>query len=212
MKPSLTLLTALLLVPLAALHAADGPKSLPIALAASWPLDEVADTLVVRGNAQTAVGVAGKSVVLNGESLIELKDSEKFASGEFTVSLWFNPYDLAGGQQMLAGKNRYSRNERQWSLTIEPDGKLKAHLRQNDWSTIPCAAPLIAGRWHLATLVADAQMASLYLNGKLVGEVKLASPSRRRRLRSRSAESGMRVRCGRRFMVRWTSSRSSREH
>ena len=49
----------------------------------------------------------------------------------FTVSVWFNPYDLADGQQMLAGKNRYSRNERQWSLTVEPDGKLKAHLRQN---------------------------------------------------------------------------------
>ena len=144
--------------------------------AASWPLDAVADTLVVRGNAQTAAGVAGKSLVLNGESLIELKHSEQFASGEFTVSLWFNPYDLARGQQMLAGKNRYSRNERQWSLTIEPDGKLKAHLRQNDWSTIRCAAPLTAGRWHLATLVSDAQQALLYLNGKLVGEVKLASP------------------------------------
>ena len=146
------------------------------AQAASWPLDEVADTLVVRGNAQTAAGVAGKSLVLDGESLIELKDSAKFASGEFTLSLWFNPHDLASEQQMLMGKNRYSCNERQWSLTIEPDGKLKAHLRQNDWSTILCTEPLTAGRWHLATLVADAQTALLYLNGKLVGEVKLASP------------------------------------
>ncbi len=46
----------------------------------------------------------------------------------------------------------------------------------NDWSTILCAAQLTAGRWHLATLVADAQKALLYLNGKLVGEVRLASP------------------------------------
>ena len=45
------------------------------AQAASWPLDEVADTLVVRGSTQTAAGVAGKSLVLDGESLIELKDS-----------------------------------------------------------------------------------------------------------------------------------------
>lgn len=95
--------------------------------------------------------------MLNGESLIELKDSEKFAGGEFTVSLWFNSYDLAGGQQMLAGKNRYSRNERQWSLTIDPDGKLKAHLRQNGWSTIACTEPFVAGRWRLTTLVADAK-------------------------------------------------------
>ncbi len=143
---------------------------------ASWPLDDVADTLVVRGSTQTAAGVAGKSLVLDGESLIELKDSAKFASGEFTVSLWFNPYDFAGGQQMLVGKNRYSRDERQWSLTIEPDGKLKAHLRQNDWSTILCNETLVAGRWHLATLVADARKASLYLNGKLVGEAPLKSP------------------------------------
>lgn len=146
------------------------------AQAASWPLDEVVETLVVRGHAQTAAGVAGKSMVLDGESLIELKDSDKFASGEFTLSLWFNPYDLASGQQMLMGKNRYSRNERQWSLTIEPDGKLKAHLQQNGWSTIACTEPLVAGRWHLATLVVDARKASLYLNGKLAGEVKLESP------------------------------------
>ncbi len=132
--------------------------------------------MVVRGNAQTAAGVAEQSLVLDGESLIELKDSAKLSSDEFTVSLWFNPYDLASGQQMLAGKNRYSRDERQWSLTIEPDGKLKAHLRQNGWSTILCNEPLVAGRWHLATLVADARKVSLYLNGKLVGDVKLASP------------------------------------
>ena len=146
------------------------------AQAASWPLDEAADTLAMRGNAQIAAGVVGKSLVLDGESLIELKDSAKLASGEFTVSLWFNPYDVAGVQQVLAGKNRYSRDERQWSLTIEPDGKLKAHLRQNGWSTILCNEPLVAGRWHLAMLAADARQTSLYLNGKLVGEVKLASP------------------------------------
>lgn len=98
--------------------------------AADWPLDDIADTVIVRGTAKTASGVSGQSLALDGESLIELKDSAKFASGAFTVSLWFNPYELAGGQQMLAGKNRYSRNERQWSLTIEPDGKLKAHLRR----------------------------------------------------------------------------------
>ena len=114
--------------------------------------------------------------MLDGESLIELKDSAKLASGAFTISLWFNPYDLAGGQQMLAGKNRYSRNERQWSLTIEPDGKLKAYLRQSDWSTISCAEPLVAGKWHFATLVADVDKASLFLNGKPVGEVMLKKP------------------------------------
>ena len=144
--------------------------------AANWPLEDINDTLIMRGTAKTAAGASGQSLVLDGESLIELKDSADLASDAFTVSLWFNPYDLAGEQQMLVGKNRYSRNERQWSLTIEPDGKLKAHLRQNGWSTISCDEPLVAGKWHLATLVADSGKATLFLNGNPVGEVKLQTP------------------------------------
>jgi hypothetical protein len=143
---------------------------------ANWPLDEINATVTMRGSAKTAGGAFGRSLVIDGESLIELKDSADFASDAFTVSLWFNPYDLAGGQQMLAGKNRYSRDERQWSLTIEPDGKLKAHLRQNGWSAISCDKPLVAGQWHSATLVVDSGIAKLFLNGKPAGEVTLQTP------------------------------------
>ncbi len=151
--------------------------SVPMAgLAETWPLDEVNGSLTVRGSTQIAAGASGKSLVLDGDSLIELNDSAKSASGAFTVSLWFNPYDLAGGQQMLAGKNRYSRNERQWSITIEPNGKLKAFLWQNGWRTISCAQPLKAGAWHLATLVVGQDKAALFLNGKPAGEVKLQTP------------------------------------
>jgi hypothetical protein len=145
-------------------------------LAATWSLDGVDDALIVRGVAKTATGTSGQSLVLDGESLIEIKDSAKLASGEFTVSLWFNPYELGGGQQMLAGKNRYSRNERQWSLIIEPDGRLRAYLQQGGWSTISCADPLQAGAWHFAALVVDAEKAALFLNGKPVGVVKLKTP------------------------------------
>ena len=145
-------------------------------LATEWPLNDVTDTLIFHGKVKSAKGAVGQSLALDGESLIELKDTAKFASGAFTISLWFNPYDLALGQQMLVGKNRYSLNERQWSLTIEPNGKLKAYLQQGGWSTINCAEPIIAGQWHLATLVADTDKAALYLNGKLEGEVKLKMP------------------------------------
>ncbi|MGV2337801.1 MAG UNVERIFIED_CONTAM: hypothetical protein LVR18_28200 [Planctomycetaceae bacterium] len=48
------------------------------AQATIWPLDQVTNTLVVRGDAQTAAGVAGQCLVLDGESLIELKDRRKF--------------------------------------------------------------------------------------------------------------------------------------
>ena len=148
--------------------------STPIAgLSESWPMDKVNDSLTVRGSTQIATGASGKSLVFKGDSLIELNDSARLASGAFTVSLWFNPYNLAGDQQMLAGKNRYSLNERQWSLTIEPNGKLKAFLWQKGWKTISCLQPLKAGAWHLATLVVEQDMAALFLNGKPAGEVKL---------------------------------------
>jgi predicted neuraminidase len=114
--------------------------------------------------------------MLEGDSLIELKDSAKLGSGAFTVSLWFNPYEPAGAQQVLAGKNRYSRNERQWSLTIEPNGRLQAHLKQDGWSTISCGETLKAGGWHWAVLVVEPDKAALFLNGKQAGEVKLKRP------------------------------------
>jgi len=185
MKSTFATLIFLMHLPLATLAADDetsSPKTSLLAAAASpsgeayWSLDEVADSLILHGNIQPATGVRGKSLVLDGESLIELRDTARLHSSEFTISLWFNPYDLAGGQQMLAGKNRYSLDERQWSLTIEPDGKLKAHLRQSGWSTIVCNDRLVAGRWHLATLTVQTSGASLYLNGKLVGQVPLESP------------------------------------
>jgi hypothetical protein len=130
----------------------------------------------MHGEVKAAAGASARSLVLDGGSLIELKDSAKLASSEFTVSLWFNPYALEGGQQMLIGKNRYSRGEREWSLLIEPDGHLKAYLQQGGWSTISCAEPLKAGSWHLAALVVDSAKATLYLNGRLVGETKLKKP------------------------------------
>ncbi len=144
--------------------------------AALWPLDNAADNLIVRGSARIASGAVGQSLVLDGESLIELKGSAKLASDAFTVSMWFNPYDLAGGQQMLAGKNRYSQNDRQWSVTIEPDGKLKAHLHQNGWVTITCDRSLAVGTWYFVTLVVDTDKATLFLNGKQVGQVALKTP------------------------------------
>lgn len=142
-----------------------------------WRLDSAVDpSFILHGKATTGPGASDQSLVLDGDSVIELKDSATLASGTFTFSLWFNPHDLAGGQQILAGKNRYSLQERQWSLTIEPDGKLKAHLQQGGWITIPCAEPLKAGAWHLVTLAVDSTKAALFLNGKPSGEVKLKTP------------------------------------
>lgn len=147
-------------------------------MAANWPLNTAKDAaLVVHGESKNASGVSGGSLVLDGSSVIELKDSAALnGDGGFTFSVWFNPYALSAGQQVIAGKNRYSRDERQWTLAVEPDGKLKAYLKQGGWSTIGCAETLQAGQWHLATLTVGEGKAALYLNGKPVGEVALKKP------------------------------------
>ncbi len=145
------------------------------AQAERWELDDAKESIQVHGSFKTAAGAVGQSLVLDGSSVIELKDTA-LLNGRFTVSVWFNPYVLEGSQQMIVGKNRYSLGERQWGITIEPDGKIKAHLKQDGWSEISCEEPLKAGHWHLATLTVDSGKAALFLNGKPVGEVKLKKP------------------------------------
>ena len=165
MKRSLTLLT-LLLVPLAALHAA---------APAHWALDSRKDErLTIHGSVKEAPGVNQQSLVIDGASVIELKDSAALnGDGGFTFSVWFNPYSLSAGQQVIAGKNRYSSDERQWSLSVERDGKLKAYVKQDGWVTIQSKEALQAGHWHLVTLTVSAGKVALFLNGKAAGEVVL---------------------------------------
>jgi len=147
-------------------------------MAETWPLDAVDARIKVVGEAKVASGAHEGSLVLDGLSVIELKDSAALNGdgGGFTFSVWFNPYALKGGQQVIAGKNRYSLNERQWSLTVESDGKLKAYVQQGGWATITSTKALQAGHWHLATLTVEAGKAALFLNGKSAGEVVLKKP------------------------------------
>ena len=120
------------------------------AAAYDWRLGDAESGLKIHGEATRAAGVAGECLVLDGESLVELKDSGKLNGGEqgFTFSVWFNPYDLDGGQQVIAAKNRYSLGERQWSIAIEPNGTLSAYLSQGKWKVIASRVRPEPGRWH----------------------------------------------------------------
>jgi Concanavalin A-like lectin/glucanases superfamily len=130
-------------------------------MAEHWPLDAVDSQIAVLGKAKVASGARDQSLVLDGQSVIELKDSAALnGDGGFTFSVWFNPYALSAGQQVIAGKNRYSRNERQWTLTVEPDGKLKAYVQQGGWATITSTEALQAGHWHRSTLTVSAGKAA----------------------------------------------------
>ncbi len=159
-------------------HAPEPPKPTPSTSAQSWPLDGLDVSLKLHGEARPAAGAVGKSLVLDGNSVIELKDSVALNVGAegFTFSVWFNPYAPTSGQQVIAGKTRYSSNERQWTLTVEPNGALKAFIQQTGWSTISDAEPLQAGHWHLAILSISADKAVLYRDGKHIGEAGLKKP------------------------------------
>jgi hypothetical protein len=146
-------------------------------VAEQWPLDAVGSQITVLGKAKVASGAHAKSLVLDGLSLIELKETAGFnGEGGFTFSVWFNPYAVNEGQQVIAGKNRYSLGERQWSLTVEPDGRLKAYVQQGGWATVTSQEVLKPGHWHLAALTVGSGEAALFLNGQSQGEVKLKKP------------------------------------
>ncbi len=143
-----------------------------------WPLDAMDAHIRVLGKAKVASGVHGKSLMLDGSSVIELRDSASLNGGGagFTFSVWLNPHALNQGQQLFAAKNRYSLGERQWSLAVEEGGVLRAYLQQEKWRTITSKPLLQAGHWHLVTLTVSPTQAVLYLNGKVVGETMLAKP------------------------------------
>ena len=73
-------------------------------MAAHWALDSRKDeTFITHGAVQEAPGVNQQSLVLDGASVIELKDSAALnGGGGFTFSVWFNPYALNSGQQVIA--------------------------------------------------------------------------------------------------------------
>ena len=157
---------------------ATGVKHTKPVTAYNWPLDEVDSRIKVLGKAKVASGAHGKSLMLDGTSVIELKDSTQLNSGAegFTFSVWLNPYVLNQGQQLFAAKNRYSLGERQWSLAVEEGGVLRAYLQQEKWKTITSKPVLMAGHWHLVMLTVSPTEAVLYLNGKAVGETALTKP------------------------------------
>ncbi|MFM7055767.1 MAG: hypothetical protein ACKO2P_02465 [Planctomycetota bacterium] len=94
MKATFATLIFLMHLPLVALALDDEtsrPETSTLAAAASptgetdWSLDEAADALILHGNVQPATGAYGKSLVLDGESLIELRDTARLHSSEFTI-------------------------------------------------------------------------------------------------------------------------------
>ena len=146
----------------------------------TWPLDTASPVQLRQkgGSVSEATGVHKQCLVLKGKSLLEVKDSAAVPNSQkpFTLTVWFNPYNLNRGQQMIAAKNRYALNEREWGVMIDRDQKLRLYVHQDGWKTAHADAKLKPGHWHQVGVVIGADKAELWLNGKLMGTVELTRP------------------------------------
>ncbi|MDG2385108.1 MAG: exo-alpha-sialidase [Pirellulaceae bacterium] len=134
--------------------------------------------LHVYGNLQGASGVVGDSVVLDGSSLLKVRDSDGLAGGDngFTFVAWVNPYRLGHQQQIIAAKNRYSLDERQWGVMIDRDSLFRLYVWQDQWLTVGCSIAPKPGMWHLIAVVVRPKNVELWVNGELSGQAKLEKP------------------------------------
>lgn len=142
-----------------------------------WSLDQLhAGDLKIRGDAELSQGVVGKCLALNGDTVIEAKGFETaLQSGEFTFTIWVNPYSLNRGQQMIAAKNRYSLNEREWSLMVDRDGRFRLYVWQEGWHTADGPMPKI-GHWYQLTMVVKQNEVEFWVNGTVSRVIKLDDP------------------------------------
>jgi len=145
-----------------------------------WKLESPKDpTFAIKGGVgQSAKGVEGGSLALDGVSVLEVKESAKLGHGGkgFTLVAWVNPYTLNAGQQMIVAKNVYSQNQREWGVMIDKDGRFRLYLRQGGWQTVTAETRPKPGYWHQVGVVVTPQRAELWINGKLEGVGALKQP------------------------------------
>jgi len=131
-----------------------------------------------RGEITVGTGVRKQSLVFHGDSILEVKDSAALANAEngFSCSLWVNPYAAGDVQQMLAGKNRYSLNEREWGVMIDRDGLYRLYVRQAGWETLASEVVPSIGSWQHVVVVISKDSARLWVDGELAGMLALKQP------------------------------------
>lgn len=157
------------------------PTSAAGAEGRAWPLDSV-DTaeLSLHGVTSAAPGVVDSCLVLNGKSLLTVKDSSGLTAAEagFTLIAWVNPYRLGNDQQVIAAKNRYSLDERQWGMMIDKDNRFRLYAWQGKWATAEAKTTIHSGHWYQIGMVVRPKSAELWVNGELEGKVELKTPIR----------------------------------
>ena len=154
--------------------------SLALAGERRWSFDETkhAEWQIKGGEPTAAPGVRNQSLAFHGSSVLQVKSSAAATHHEegFTCSVWVNPHATDRGQQMIAAKNRYSLNEREWSLMIDRDGHYRLYVRQGGWVTLDTEVSPIIGKWQHVAIAISAKVAKLWVNGQPVGNRQLDRP------------------------------------
>jgi len=142
-----------------------------------WSADSTqASVVAMHGKAAMCAGIEGESWLLDGQTALEPHGArDVLESGEYSLVVWVNPYRLNSGQQIIAAKNRYSLNEREWSLMLDRNHQFSLYVYQGGWRTISGPEPEL-GRWYQLGVVMQPDSAELYVNGERVGSLKLDRP------------------------------------
>ena len=138
------------------------------------------------GDHEEAEGVVGRSVMIRGNSLLRLADIDHLSThnrekrGDVEIaclpvscSMWVNVHRLNGDQQMLAAKNVYSLDEREWSLMIDSDGQFALYVYQDGWKIARSKVSPTPGRWYQVGFVLAEGRADLWVNGNLTASLSL---------------------------------------
>lgn len=138
--------------------------------------DREAPKLLMQGDTAAKPGVVGQSLAFSGAEVVSLRDSQGLTHGGFSLSIWVNPYLLSQTQQMIAAKNQYALNQRQWGVMIDKDQRFRLYVWQGRWLTASSSAAPTPGRWSHVGVVVKADEASLWINGRQAETVKLSKP------------------------------------
>ena len=177
------------IIPLRALKWEPLPEPPPGKLVGHWPCDAAEDGQLkdasgegnhgkLLGRPAFVDGVKGKALRLDGVAdLVEIPDAEglDFSHATFTVAAWINLDALGRGQQMIAGKNVYAQNQREWGLMIDKDDLPTLYFRAGDWKTVKATTKPTPGAWCHVAAVVERGRGRIYVDGKQEGEAALGT-------------------------------------
>jgi len=130
----------------------------------------------VHGDTRLLDGVRGRSLRLDGQhDYVTVPDADElsFPDATFSLTAWVNVYALGRGQQMIAAKNVYSADQREWGLMVDDDNRFRFYLFHGGWKTLGSETVPTPGRWYHVAVAVDGGHGRLYVNGRLEGEGKL---------------------------------------